>query len=97
VQSAAGDSVEAVVEFDHDEIEWRKSLDVGTTIDVLKQDLNSKTEMWTKGTITAVTGSTTDLSAKNLVIKWDKDVCLCEGKFPASSPFITAYNTKSAC
>ena len=86
-----------MVEFDHDEIEWRKSLEVGKTIDVLKRDLKSKIEMWTKGTITAVTGSTTDLSTRNLTIKWDRDVAILEGKYPASSPYIAAYNTKSSC
>jgi len=54
VTSSAAD--QGKTDFNESEREWRLALDVGTTIDALKQDIKSESEMWSKATITAVTG-----------------------------------------
>ena len=61
-----------------DEREWRLSLEVGKTIDVLKRDVKQGLQMWTKGEIVSVTGNVAELSTKNLKIKFYRDVSINE-------------------
>ena len=55
---------------DDSEREWRMSLEVGTTIDVLKYDISNKQQMWTRGEIVAVTGDMSDISKKMLTMAY---------------------------
>ena len=71
------------------------SLEVGKTIDVLKYDLNSKQQMWTRGDIVAVTGDISDISKKMLTIAYKLDCTLSETRYPADSAMIAPDGTKS--
>ena len=70
------------------------ALDVGTTIDALKQDLKHESEMWSKATITAVTGYVQDISKKNLCIKFDNDVSV-DATYKADSTKVAPHGTLS--
>lgn len=71
--------------FNESEREWRLALDKDKTIDVFKRDVKRKAQMWTKGTIVAVTGVESDMSKKMLTISFYQDVSVVEVSYPASS------------
>ena len=55
-QATSTAAEQAAVDFNDEELAWRLNLEVGTTIDVLKQDMKVEGEQWSKGVISAITG-----------------------------------------
>lgn len=76
-------------------MKWRKTLDVGTSVDAIKMCTKFHIQGWAKGEISAVSGSVANIATRQLTIKWQKDVSAIEGVYSALDSAIAPYGTKT--